>query len=607
MSRTAGGEVCLLSPKLARIGLAWNPHKVTARPSAGAPKGQRLTREKADDDCDSGEVEGAMSEQNLKTASKRSRTWAAVLAALLALSGCANVEAPEAGASGDEGADGPGFELADQEDDESGAAVWYGFDPVAAAGDEPLLNAKSGGFPPCGQPMVDNRTGRPLGYQGVYVYSNGACSGGRDGATSCAGSYSDRRPCQQAELPLGPQPDPVAAFDPTRDRSTNLWQCVEFAKRVFARLYRVYGWDGHAYQMLDLAPRGVEVRRQGDPRAPVPGDAVVYGGGYGHVAIVTRVQGDKVFMVGQNEGANFERQATYRNGQLADAGFTSLTVLGWAHATANPNGSSGGAAPSAPAQAPAQAEECNLQHWNCTSDHTARFHCANGRVSAYETCGYTCESQPSGQDDVCVDRNGNTAAGAPSGAGGAGGNNSGAAPPAAAPECRDRDHRYWTCSGDGTAMARCSNEHWEVTQCPNGCHSQWWDDECSPAPANSPAPSGNNNAGSGGSSGGSSGGTVNGVPQGECNYRYWNCTADRSGRFRCAGGRVVDSEACAQGCVAQASGTDDVCQASVPRATPVCTDSCPYAGDGDCDDGGRGSAYNVCELGTDCSDCGRRD
>lgn len=37
-----------------------------------------------------------------------------------------------------------------------------------------------------------------------------------------------------------------------------------------------------------------------------------------------------------------------------------------------------------------------------------------------------------------------------------------------------------------------------------------------------------------------------------------------------------------------------------------CIDSCPYASDGDCDDGGPGSDYDLCELGTDCEDCGVR-
>ena len=40
---------------------------------------------------------------------------------------------------------------------------------------------------------------------------------------------------------------------------------------------------------------------------------------------------------------------------------------------------------------------------------------------------------------------------------------------------------------------------------------------------------------------------------------------------------------------------------------PLCSESCTYAGDGDCDDGGDGSSYSVCDLGTDCTDCGVRN
>ncbi|MEC7518940.1 MAG: hypothetical protein VYE22_03690 [Myxococcota bacterium] len=38
----------------------------------------------------------------------------------------------------------------------------------------------------------------------------------------------------------------------------------------------------------------------------------------------------------------------------------------------------------------------------------------------------------------------------------------------------------------------------------------------------------------------------------------------------------------------------------------VCQDSCAYAGDGECDDGGPDSDYSLCPLGTDCADCGPR-
>lgn len=38
----------------------------------------------------------------------------------------------------------------------------------------------------------------------------------------------------------------------------------------------------------------------------------------------------------------------------------------------------------------------------------------------------------------------------------------------------------------------------------------------------------------------------------------------------------------------------------------VCDDTCSYAYDGVCDDGGEGSSFSVCDCGTDCSDCGER-
>ena len=36
----------------------------------------------------------------------------------------------------------------------------------------------------------------------------------------------------------------------------------------------------------------------------------------------------------------------------------------------------------------------------------------------------------------------------------------------------------------------------------------------------------------------------------------------------------------------------------------LCTNTCEYANDGECDDGGPESLYDDCELGTDCADCG---
>ena len=37
-----------------------------------------------------------------------------------------------------------------------------------------------------------------------------------------------------------------------------------------------------------------------------------------------------------------------------------------------------------------------------------------------------------------------------------------------------------------------------------------------------------------------------------------------------------------------------------------CDDSCPYSGDGECDDGGPGADHSLCLVGADCTDCGER-
>lgn len=38
----------------------------------------------------------------------------------------------------------------------------------------------------------------------------------------------------------------------------------------------------------------------------------------------------------------------------------------------------------------------------------------------------------------------------------------------------------------------------------------------------------------------------------------------------------------------------------------LCTDTCEFNGDGDCDDGGPNSDFSLCTYGTDCTDCGPR-
>ena len=46
----------------------------------------------------------------------------------------------------------------------------------------------------------------------------------------------------------------------------------------------------------------------------------------------------------------------------------------------------------------------------------------------------------------------------------------------------------------------------------------------------------------------------------------------------------------------------------MPSAPPGfrCSNACAYTSDGPCDDGGQGSEFAICDLGTDCADCGPR-
>ena len=53
-------------------------------------------------------------------------------------------------------------------------------------------------------------------------------------------------------------------------------------------------------------------------------------------------------------------------------------------------------------------------------------------------------------------------------------------------------------------------------------------------------------------------------------------------------------------------GHGGVCRENDGPAFVVCENTCDYAGDGTCDDGGYNSTTTVCSLGTDCEDCGER-
>jgi hypothetical protein len=463
--------------------------------------------------------------------------------------------------------------------------------------------------PACGQPVTQN--GRGLAYRGVAVYSNGACQGT---GISCAKDYSAgaiegfrangaSEECLDERNHLGPQPQYVGNFDPSR-RSFNRWQCAEFVKRVFAILFGAKGWEGDAQEMLNSGnlPRGVVARMQGDAaHPPVPGDAVVYSGGqYGHVAMIVAVDLPNLTIVGQNEALQ-ARGAEWRNGILTDRG-TTMRILGWAHATNNPEGGGaaapqGGAgnAPPPPAQPNPNAGRTpcpgDFQHWNCTGDGTARLRCEDGFLAETQACPNGCESRAVGQDDVC---RGNAPPAQPAG--------EPAAPDAS--ECNDRDYEYYECNADLMSRFRCRGGRWETEACPGGCDRRWWDDLCMDPQADVPAEAPRAEA-------------VERDGRCDRSWQRYNCIEGGSARILCDDGYLVDYEQCAEGCVAQASGQDDVCAGdrgaaadegfAPPRAIPVCADTCASAWDGECDDGGPGALYAVCYLGTDCGDCGDRE
>lgn len=59
------------------------------------------------------------------------------------------------------------------------------------------------------------------------------------------------------------------------------------------------------------------------------------------------------------------------------------------------------------------------------------------------------------------------------------------------------------------------------------------------------------------------------------------------------------------------TGVLEFCQVTPPLVEDEpdaggCSNTCTFASDGDCDDGGLGSDFSLCDIGTDCADCGSR-
>jgi Putative Ig domain/CHAP domain len=187
----------------------------------------------------------------------------------------------------------------------------------------------SGGFQAHGTVLV--RGGEWLGGNGVDVISNGGI-GCFNGATTTTVNS-----CTTTEK-LGS----FTAFT---------YQCVE----LFERLIYSRGWGslvgGNANQLFDNASDvDFEKHRAGSGYLPVPGDAIVWGGGwggYGHVAIVEFQSAGHVGYVEQNS-SNTGRSSTTIDaaGNLGSRG--TLITTGYLHARRNTQQTSNPPSPVSP-------------------------------------------------------------------------------------------------------------------------------------------------------------------------------------------------------------------------------------------------------------------
>lgn len=110
--------------------------------------------------------------------------------------------------------------------------------------------------------------------------------------------------------------------------------------------------------------------------------------------------------------------------------------------------------------------------------------------------------------------------------------------------------------------------------------------------------------------GGTPGGSPTPAPGSECQSRGGQCADNRSNRCStgfsgglCPGGAEIQ---CCFGALT-ASGSAPSSPTPTPSPAPsgaMCTDTCTWAGDGECDDGRPGAITGVCPLGSDCMDCG---
>jgi hypothetical protein len=127
-------------------------------------------------------------------------------------------------------------------------------------------------------------------------------------------------------------------YSPTGYYWGQRWQCVEFVKRFYdeAKNHHMPDVWGHAKDFFDPSTaqgalnqrRGLLQFRNGTSESPAPDDLLIFGGGYGHVAIVREVGSNYVEVAQQNiyrrPRQRFELVATNNTFHIQSA-----NLLGW--------------------------------------------------------------------------------------------------------------------------------------------------------------------------------------------------------------------------------------------------------------------------------------
>lgn len=153
----------------------------------------------------------------------------------------------------------------------------------------------------------------PGGFHGVPVYSNGI-----------SGSFTD---CLHSTR----TPQGRIVLDGYR------WQCVELVDRLYlAKGWIESTWRGNGNQMFFTAPRKFHRQRQGHISYVHPGDVISFNapsGGYGHAAVIGRVQGNYLTIVNQNtDRASMLSHAYLRGGRIVMVGWAGWRPIGVVHA-----------------------------------------------------------------------------------------------------------------------------------------------------------------------------------------------------------------------------------------------------------------------------------